>query len=74
MNKRWNDEESCWFVLRAQTKREHIAAKILSDVEGVEVSRQSNSRFKSIVSSLAVDIKWHWNMGGDHALSLRSPK
>ncbi len=37
MNKRWNDEESCWFVLRAQTKREHIAAKILSDVEGVEV-------------------------------------
>lgn len=36
MNERWNDEEECWFVLRCQTKREHIAAKILKDMEGVE--------------------------------------
>jgi len=37
MNDRWNDEEAQWFVLRSQTKREHIAAKILTDLEGVEV-------------------------------------
>lgn len=36
MNERWNDEKACWFVLRCQTKREHIASKILSEVEGVE--------------------------------------
>ena len=34
---RWNDESPEWFVLRSQTKREHIAAKILGDIEGVEV-------------------------------------
>jgi len=34
---RWNDEEASWFVLRSQTKREHIAAKILKDLDGVEV-------------------------------------
>jgi len=33
---RWNDEEPHWFVLKSQIKREHIASKILSDVEGVE--------------------------------------
>ena len=37
MSERWNDEEPYWFVLKSQTKREHIAAKILSDNEGVEV-------------------------------------
>ncbi len=37
MNERWNDEEAHWFVLKSQTKREHIAAKILADVEDVEV-------------------------------------
>ncbi len=36
MNTRWDDEEACWFVLRCQTKREHIAARILEGVEGVE--------------------------------------
>lgn len=37
MSNRWDDEEANWFVLRSQTKREHIAAKILADIEGVEV-------------------------------------
>ncbi len=37
MSNRWNDEQPEWFVLRSQTKREHIAAKILSDIEGVTV-------------------------------------
>ena len=37
MENRWHDEEAHWFVLRTQTKREHIAAKILADVDEVEV-------------------------------------
>lgn len=37
MQNRLNDTEAEWFVLRTQTKREHIAAKILADIDGVEV-------------------------------------
>ena len=37
MSNRWEDEQAAWFVLRSQTKREHIAAKILANIEDVEV-------------------------------------
>jgi len=37
MQERWNDSSPHWFALKSQTKREHIAAKILDGIEGVNV-------------------------------------